>query len=58
MDGAKRAGCPVIKVSSVGKVACKMVQGRSLVATPGGIIFRVAPQDETRPVFKIADLDL
>jgi predicted amidohydrolase len=58
VEGAKRAGCPVIKVSSVGKVACKMVQGRSLVATPDGIIFRVPPQDETRPVLRITDLDL
>lgn len=58
VEGAKTAGCPVVKVSSVGKVACKMVQGRSLVATADGIIFRVPPQDETKPVLKIVHLVL
>jgi predicted amidohydrolase len=58
VKGSQKAGCPVIKVSSVGKIATKRVQGRSLVATPNGIIFRVSPHDESKPVFKIIGLEL
>ncbi len=56
VDGAKIVGCPVIKISSVGKIAGHRVQGRSLVAAPNGIIFRVPPGNEDKPVFKIIDL--
>jgi predicted amidohydrolase len=55
--GAIITGCPVIKVSSVGKIAGHPVQGRSMVVTPRGIIFRVAPEDELKPVLKIIDLN-
>ncbi len=58
VEGARKAGCPVIKVSSVGKIANKKVQGRSLVATLDGIIFRVSPRDELKTVFKIINLEL
>ena len=56
VKGAKIVGCPVIKVSSVGKIAGHRVQGRSLVAAPNGIIFRVPLEDEDKPAFKIIDL--
>jgi len=56
--GAKILGCPVVKVSSVGKIAGHQLQGRSLVATPNGIIFRVPPENEDESILKIMKLSL
>ena len=56
--GAKILGCPVVKVSSIGRIAGHQVQGRSLVATPDGIIFRVPPENEDKAILKIMKLSL
>ncbi len=58
VEGAKKAGCPVIKVSSVGRIAGRKLQGRSLIATPEKIIFRVAPEKESEPILKIMEMSL
>jgi predicted amidohydrolase len=57
-EGAKVAGCPIVKIGSVGNIAGRRLQGRSLVATKDGILFRVPPEAEAEPVLKIIDLTL
>lgn len=56
--GAQIAGCPIVKIGSVGKIAGRRLQGRSLVATRKGIIFRVPPEDEARPMLKIIEVTI
>lgn len=58
VEGAKTAGCPLIKVGSVGNIAGHRLQGRSLAADEHGIIFRVAPEDEAHPLLKIINITL
>jgi predicted amidohydrolase len=58
VKGARIAGCPIVKVGSVGKIAGRQLQGRSLAANGNGIIFRVLPEDETRPILKFLDVPL
>jgi predicted amidohydrolase len=58
IEGAKTAGCPIIKVGSVGNIAGRRLQGRSLVTTKDGILFRVPPEGEADPALKIIDLTL
>jgi len=55
--GAKIASCPVIKVSSVGKIAGHKVQGRSLIASPDTLIFKTPYDEENKPLLKIDTLD-
>ena len=58
IEGARIAGCPIVKVGSVGKIAGRMLQGRSLVASETEILFRVSPEAEAEPTLKIIDLTL
>ena len=58
VNGAKITGCPIIKIGSVGKIAGKKVQGRSLLAGSERIEFRVAPEAEEKPLLKFLDLSL
>jgi len=55
LSGARLANCPVVKIGSYGMIAGRRLQGRSLVATPEGIIFRVAPEAESKEAFKIVE---
>ncbi len=55
-EAVKITGCPILKVGSVGKIAGRRLQGRSLLATSGGISFRVAPEDEDKPMLKFINL--
>jgi predicted amidohydrolase len=45
LQGAIRAGAPIVKAGGMGTLFGRPLQGRSLVATPTGIIFRT-PFDE------------
>jgi len=45
LRGAARAGAPIVKAGGVGHLFQRPLQGRSLVATPGAILFRT-PFDE------------
>jgi predicted amidohydrolase len=58
LTGARLANCPVVKVGSYGRIAGRPLQGRSLVATPEQIIYRVAPEDELKEAFKIIELSI
>jgi predicted amidohydrolase len=58
IEGARVAGCPIVKVGSVGKIAGRMLQGRSLVAGETGLIYRVPPEAEAEPMLKIINLTL
>ena len=40
LRGAARAGAPIVKAGGVGHLFQRPLQGRSLVATPGAILFR------------------
>ncbi len=46
VEGARRAGAPIVKVGSPGPIFGRPLQGRSLVATPRGILFRTPFEDE------------
>ena len=58
LSGARLAHCPVVKVGSYGKIAGRQLQGRSLIAMPDRIIFRVLPEDELKEAFKIVELPI
>ncbi len=45
LRGAERAGAPIVKAGGMGTLFGRLLQGRSLVATPEGILFRT-PFDE------------
>jgi len=49
LRGAGRAGAPIVKAGGVGHLFQRPLQGRSLVATPGAILFRTPfDQEHTR----------
>lgn len=58
VDGARQMGCPIIKTCGVGTTFGHPIQGRSLIATPEGIVARVEPNQEDQQVLLIADLNL
>jgi predicted amidohydrolase len=45
--GAIRARAPIVKVCGIGSVNGKQLQGRTLVATPDGIIYRTGFEEES-----------
>jgi predicted amidohydrolase len=47
--GAQEAGAYLIKVCAVGQIFGVALQGRSLVAAPWGVLFRVPPEAEQSP---------
>ena len=47
VEGALRAGAPIVKACSVGTLFQRPLQGRSLVATPRGILFRTPFEEES-----------
>jgi predicted amidohydrolase len=58
VSGAKFCDCPVIKTCCIGTFKDTRLQGRSLAATPDGIIWRVQPEDEDKPAIRILDINL
>lgn len=53
---ARRVGAPVVKACCTGLLFGHRCQGRSLVATPRGILWRVAPAEERLPLGAVVDL--
>ncbi|MCS7312172.1 MAG: hypothetical protein NZ742_04575 [Acidobacteria bacterium] len=53
---ARRVGAPVVKACCTGLLFGHRFQGRSLVATPTGILWRVEPDREQRPLLAVVDL--
>ncbi len=58
VTGAIRTSCPVVKVCSIGELHNHRVQGRSLLANPNNIVWRVSPQDENTKIIKCLDINL
>jgi predicted amidohydrolase len=56
--GAKRSGAYVIKVCGVGALFGGRLQGRSLVASPWGVLHRVSPEEEDRTLVITVTLSL
>jgi predicted amidohydrolase len=46
LAGAQRAGSPIVKAGATGSLFGRPLQGRSLVATPAGIVFRTPFAEE------------
>jgi predicted amidohydrolase len=46
VEGAKKLGCPVVKTCGVGTTFGHTIQGRSLIATPAGVVTRAEPEKE------------
>lgn len=58
LAGAQAAGAYVIKVCSVGEMLGMPLQGRSLVASPWGILEKIEPAAESKPRLMVATLDV
>lgn len=58
VEGAVRAGAPIVKACSVGTLFQRPLQGRSLVATPEGILFRTPFEEESARRTWILDVPL
>ena len=55
-EGASRANSIIFKVCASGSIAGHSLQGRSLVASPGKILWRIEPEFEDRTALIIAEL--
>ncbi len=55
---AKLYNQTIVKCSSVGSIFDKPLQGRSLLATPSGILWRVSPQEEDKEILKTLIISL
>jgi predicted amidohydrolase len=58
VEGARQMGCPIVKTCGVGTTFGHPIQGRSLIATPKGIVARVSPDQESQAVLLHADLEV
>ncbi len=56
--GAKKCGCPVVKVCCIGQFKDTKLQGRSLVADPNGILWRVEPENENDKIIKKIEIEV
>lgn len=54
--GAEISQAIIIKVSACGSIAGHRLQGRSLIASPGRILWRIEPEHEARSALTIVDL--
>jgi predicted amidohydrolase len=54
--GATLANAVIFKVSACGSIAGHRLQGRSLMASPGKILWRVEPEDEDKSALIISNL--
>lgn len=55
---ARENGQYIVKCSSTGELFGKKVQGRSMVVTPSGISWRVAPHEEDREIIKTVMINM
>jgi len=58
VEGARKLGCPVVKTCGVGTTFGHPIQGRSLIATPEGIVLRAEPQQEQDALILFAELEV
>ena len=58
LQGARTLGCPVVKVCGVGTTFGHPIQGRSLIATPDGILKRAEPEEEQTSLIFLQDLEI
>jgi omega-amidase len=58
LEGARKLGCPVVKVCGVGDTFGHPIQGRSLIATPMGILKRAEPQEEQTSLIFLEEVDI
>jgi len=58
LRGAAQAGAPIVKAGGVGSLFGRPLQGRSLVATPRGILFRTPFAEESERRNWIVDVPL
>jgi predicted amidohydrolase len=58
VEGARQMGCPIIKTCGVGTTFGHPIQGRSLIATPEGIVARVSPDQENVGTLIHSDLEI
>ena len=56
VEGSRKLDCPVIKTCGVGTTFGHPIQGRSLIATPKGILTRAEPHQESHPLILFASL--
>jgi omega-amidase len=56
VEGAKKLGCPVVKTCGVGTTFGHPIQGRSLIATPEGVVTRAEPTQEQDALILFAEL--
>ncbi len=56
--GAKTCNCPVVKTCCIGTFHDAKLQGRSLAATPEGILWRVMPEDENKKIIKLLEIEI
>ena len=58
LNGARKMRCPIIKTCGIGTTFGHPIQGRSLMATPGGILARAEPSQENEPLLLFAELEV
>jgi predicted amidohydrolase len=58
VEGARKMGCPVVKTCGVGTTFGHRIQGRSLIATPEGVLKRAEPDQESDGLILSATLRL
>ena len=56
VEGARKMGCPVVKTCGVGTTFGHPIQGRSLIATPEGILARAEPHQENDALILYAEV--
>ena len=58
VEGARKMQCPIVKTCGVGTTFGHPIQGRSLIATPDGVLTRAEPPQENLPLLLFAELKL
>jgi len=58
VEGARKLNCPVVKVCGVGTTFGHPIQGRSLIATPNGILKRAEPDEEQTSLVFLEELEI
>ncbi len=58
LESARKMQCPIVKTCGVGTTFGHPIQGRSLIATPEGIVARAEPSQEHEQLLLFAELDV
>ncbi|PWT91324.1 MAG: hypothetical protein C5B54_05525 [Acidobacteria bacterium] len=58
VEGARLLRCPIVKTCGVGTTFGHPIQGRSLIATPDGILQRAEPEQEDQQILLLAELEI